>query len=363
MTSAGPTPIPTGGAVLVARGRRVDPSAHGRSPGGAAGRGQALALARLERSRERDRRRAAARQERQAVLPRRRGVPLAATQRPPGARSGRPARRRPHRPGRRGGDEAAPTASACRTTSSRSSSPASARRPRSVSARDRQPGSRSTGRCSRGRRPDSRRRSPTRSSTRTAASTWRLRRRHVLSPNGDGAGDTESFSYRVARPSHVIATLKGPGGATITLADDSESAGLHVLGWNGKVQGSPARRGQVDAHGHGNRRPHDHDERAANVRARRHALVTRPRAASSIAESDLPAHAGGEGRHPDPATERRAGRRLSARGSGRQGPEHASWRGRIDGHPAPAGRYQLVVQATSPVGTSSLAAPFSLSAH
>ena len=45
------------------------------------------------------------------------------------------------------------------------------------------------------------------------------------------------------------------------------------------------------------------------------------------------------------------------------GPEHASWRGRIDRHPAPGGRYQLVVQATSSVGTSSLAAPFSLSAH
>ena len=45
------------------------------------------------------------------------------------------------------------------------------------------------------------------------------------------------------------------------------------------------------------------------------------------------------------------------------GPEHATWRGRIDGRRAPAGRYLVAVQAKSSVGTSSLAAPFSLRAH
>ena len=45
------------------------------------------------------------------------------------------------------------------------------------------------------------------------------------------------------------------------------------------------------------------------------------------------------------------------------GPEHVTWRGRIDGRRAPAGRYQVAVQATSSVGTSSLAAPFSWRAH
>jgi flagellar hook assembly protein FlgD len=42
------------------------------------------------------------------------------------------------------------------------------------------------------------------------------------------------------------------------------------------------------------------------------------------------------------------------------GPEQATWHGRIAGHRAPAGRYQIAVQAKSSVGTSSLAAPFSL---
>src|SRR2546430_11426778 len=66
----------------------------------------------------------------------------------------------------------------------------------------------------------------------------------VLSPNGDGAGDTESFSYRVVRPSNVIATLEGPDGATITLANGAESPGLHALGWDGMKDGSPAAEGK-----------------------------------------------------------------------------------------------------------------------
>src|SRR5262249_42134687 len=35
----------------------------------------------------------------------------------------------------------------------------------------------------------------------------------VLSPNGDGVGDTEGLAYRIARPSQLDATLAGPGGA------------------------------------------------------------------------------------------------------------------------------------------------------
>ena len=51
--------------------------------------------------------------------------------------------------------------------------------------------------------------------------------------------------------------------------------------------------------------------------------------------------------------------------SGQQaaGSQQVSWNGRIGRHRASGGRYQLVVQATSSVGTSSLAAPFSLPAH
>ena len=65
----------------------------------------------------------------------------------------------------------------------------------------------------------------------------------VLSPNGDGVGDTEGLTYRVARPSHVVASLAGPGGADLTLADGQVPAGLHALGWDGKDAGSTAAEG------------------------------------------------------------------------------------------------------------------------
>jgi hypothetical protein len=45
------------------------------------------------------------------------------------------------------------------------------------------------------------------------------------------------------------------------------------------------------------------------------------------------------------------------------GSERVTWGGKIGRRRAPGGAYQLVVQATSSVGTSSLVAPFSLPAH
>src|SRR6185437_1015082 len=65
----------------------------------------------------------------------------------------------------------------------------------------------------------------------------------VLSPNGDGAGDTETLGYRLARPSSVVATLTGPAGSKITLANGAEPAGLHLLPWNGTNGSSPAPEG------------------------------------------------------------------------------------------------------------------------
>jgi hypothetical protein len=185
----------------------------------------------------------------------------------------------------------------------------------------------------------------------------------VLSPNGDGAGDTESFSYRVARPSDVVATLKGPSGSVITLVNDSESAGLHQLGWDGMVQGSPAAEGKwtLTITGTDDRKITTSAQRTFSLddtlsslvlKTDRHGRPTATflltRAAKVVVQIQRP--------NGVPVVMLRSGQRAA-------GPEHASWRGRIDRHPAPVGRYQLVVQATSSVGTSSLAAPFSLTAH
>ncbi len=55
----------------------------------------------------------------------------------------------------------------------------------------------------------------------------------VLSPNGDGVNDTQTLAYKLVRPAHVTATLAGPRGAAVTLAADDEQPGVHTLTWDG----------------------------------------------------------------------------------------------------------------------------------
>jgi flagellar hook assembly protein FlgD len=185
----------------------------------------------------------------------------------------------------------------------------------------------------------------------------------VLSPNGDGVGDVESFSYRVARPSKVVASLTGPGGATVTLVNGTVPAGLHVLTWSGTVAGSPAPEGTWTFGVTGT------DDRTITTSAQR--TFSLDDTLSSLVLKTV-----GRGlptatfQLTRPATvvvqiERLNGVPVATLRSGRQpaGAEQATWRGRIGTHPAPGGRYQLVVEAESAVGASSLAAPFSLRGH
>lgn len=182
----------------------------------------------------------------------------------------------------------------------------------------------------------------------------------VLSPNGDGAADTEAFSYRVVRPSDVVATLAGPGGAKVTLRSGVESRGLYTVGWNGTAGGSPAPEGTWTFTVTGT------DDRKVTTTAQRafslddtlsslaltldsHGLPTATfklsRAATVLAQIQRP-----------------NGIAVATLRSGPQpaGTEQVTWRGRIGKHRAPGGHYQVAVQATSSVGTSSLAAPFSM---
>jgi hypothetical protein len=185
----------------------------------------------------------------------------------------------------------------------------------------------------------------------------------VLSPNGDGVGDIESLSYRVARPSQVVASLAGPGGAKIPLASGVESAAVHGLAWDGKVAGSPAAEGKWTFTVTGT------DDRNVTTTAQRTFSLddTLSSLTLAIGAKGLPT-AGFELTRAATVlvqVQRLNGVPVATLRSGSQtaGPEHVTWHGRSGRHRAPGGRYQMVVQATSSIGTSSLAAPFSLPAH
>ncbi len=181
----------------------------------------------------------------------------------------------------------------------------------------------------------------------------------VLSPNGDGVADAETLAYRVTRPSHLVATLAGPGGAKVTLADGSATPGLHALGWNGAAGGSLAPEGKwtFTVTGTDDRNITTTAQRtfslddtlaslAVSVRARRSATATFRLTRSATVRVQI---------------QRPNGLAVATLRSGAQpaGQEQVTWHGKIGRRRAPSGRYQLAVQATSSVGTSSLAAPFS----
>jgi flagellar hook assembly protein FlgD len=59
-----------------------------------------------------------------------------------------------------------------------------------------------------------------------------------FSPNGDGAGDKQTLSYKLVRQSNVTATLSGPGGATRTIDVGERRPGLYRFDWSGRTNGA-----------------------------------------------------------------------------------------------------------------------------
>lgn len=185
----------------------------------------------------------------------------------------------------------------------------------------------------------------------------------VLSPNGDGVGDSETLTYRIARPSNVVAKLAGPSGAAITLGNGAQSPGLHTFTWDGSNGGRPAPEGAwtftVTAT----------DDRAVTTSAQR---------AFSLDNtlSSLAVKVGGRGlptatfQLARPATvavriERPNGLTVTTLrvGSLAAGPQRVTWLGNLGKLAAPRGRYRMDVAATSSVGTSSLSALFLFRPH
>jgi hypothetical protein len=182
----------------------------------------------------------------------------------------------------------------------------------------------------------------------------------VLSPNGDGVADTEAFSYRVVRRSDVVATLSGPGGAKVTLRSGVQSRGLYTAGWNGTAGGSPAPEGTWTFTVTGT------DDRKVTTTAQRAFSLddTLSSLGLTLDSHRLPTATFKLSRAATVLVQIRRpnGIAVATLRSGPQpaGTEQVTWNGRIGKRRASGGHYQLAVQATSSIGTSSLAAPFSM---
>jgi hypothetical protein len=66
----------------------------------------------------------------------------------------------------------------------------------------------------------------------------------VVSPNGDGVGEAQAFSYKLVRPSHVVVKLVGPRRVERLLEEADKPAGTYPLAWNGSTAaGAPEAEG------------------------------------------------------------------------------------------------------------------------
>jgi flagellar hook assembly protein FlgD len=175
----------------------------------------------------------------------------------------------------------------------------------------------------------------------------------VLSPNGDGVGDTETFSYKTVRPAHVTAVLTGPAGAKIVLADDEEPAGVHTLTWDGAGAAEGAWAYAVTAA----------DDQGRTTSAQRGfqlddtlgALTVTPPATASFQLTRAAAVVVTAERRNGTVVATLLAAQLQA------GPQSMAWNGEgTDGKKLPAGAYQIHVVATSTIGRSELTAPITL---
>jgi hypothetical protein len=65
-----------------------------------------------------------------------------------------------------------------------------------------------------------------------------------FSPNGDGAGDKQTLSYKIVKPSTVTATLTGPGGVTRQVDSGERRPGIYRFDWTGRTNGDPEPEGR-----------------------------------------------------------------------------------------------------------------------
>jgi flagellar hook assembly protein FlgD len=174
----------------------------------------------------------------------------------------------------------------------------------------------------------------------------------VLSPNGDGVGDTEALSYRLVRPATVTATLNGPNGATVSIPAGAQPKGSHTFAWDGTSASVPQAEGawtfSVSAT----------DDRSVTTTAERTFTLDKTLGSLTVSGRRIPTARFVLSRKANVVVrvERRSGVAVKTFNLPHlvAGAHHVSWKGKG------VGKYLMRVDATSAIGTSSLVAPFSL---
>jgi phosphodiester glycosidase len=169
-----------------------------------------------------------------------------------------------------------------------------------------------------------------------------------LSPNADGVDDTQTFAYKLVRPSNVTATLSGPGGAVVTLDSGARGPGAYRFNWNGAGQPEGAWTFRVIADDDQGRRSTAERQFAFNNTLGFLSARASGRRVTANFKLARPARVALRIETPAGAIVRTLpGRSLP------QGDATISWRGS-------PGRYLFSVTATSDVGAVELTAPFRL---
>ena len=184
----------------------------------------------------------------------------------------------------------------------------------------------------------------------------------VLSPNGDGVDDTQTFTYKLLRPSVVTATLEGSAGSKVALAQDTEQPGLHTITWDGQPSSEGSWKFVVtatDDQGRGTtaERAFVLDNTLASLQVTPAVATLRPKAPGLLAATFELAHAA----TVTATIETRSGIVIATLLSAKlqPGSQKVLWNGRTGtGALAFGGAYQVRVVATNSIGKVSLVAPF-----
>jgi flagellar hook assembly protein FlgD len=189
----------------------------------------------------------------------------------------------------------------------------------------------------------------------------------VLSPNGDGAGEVEALSYRLVRPSTVTVTLIGPDKAPRVLDEGAKGPGVYRFSWNGtNADGTPAAEGQWRLSATAT------DDQGQTTTADR--LFSLNRTLGGLSVSPALVRVGRGGRLTASFTLTRPARvtatlrsrsgavvaaiaRSVQRGAGRQ---TLTWNGRAGTRYVPSARYVVRIRAANEVGAAELDAPVTI---